>query len=103
MTWAADITDSMADLFEFAGEVAEYRPAGGDPVACHVFVRQASESEPAGFPSRLSQREYTLEARPDELGQTPAPGDVFAVGSKTWTLTPRILEDSGPIFRAVVE
>jgi len=103
VTFDADISAHLGVLFTFAGKVAEYRPAGGDPVACHVFVRQAEETEPAGFPSRVPQLGYTLEAQPDELGQTPAPGDVFVVGSDTWTITPRILEDSGEIFRAVVE
>lgn len=103
MTFDADIKTHLGVLFTFAGKVAEYRPVGGDPVACHVFVRTAAETEPAGFPSRVPQQETTLEVQPDELGQTPAPGDVFVVGSMTWTLTPRILEDSGEIFRAVVE
>jgi len=103
MTFDADIAAGLADAMAEAGEPATFRPVSGAPAACLVVVRQEAVEEPVGFSSRVSQLENTLEARPDELGREPASGDEFETASRTWTVTPRILENSGLIFRAVVE
>jgi|GEM_PF-3269315 len=103
MTFDADIKAGLADALAEAGELATFRPVSGSPVACLVVVRQEAVEEPVGFASRVSQLENTLEADPDELGQVPASGDEFETASRVWTVTPRILENSGLIFRAVVE
>jgi len=103
MTFDADIQAGVGDLMEFAGEPATFRPVSGAPVACFVVVRPELVEEPVGFASRVSQKETTLEVEPEKLGQVPSAGDEFETASRTWTVTPRILENSELIFKAVVE
>lgn len=105
MTFAADMLRAERSIKAKAGESALFYPGGlsGTPEACNVDLDTQAIDAPQGYPSSVSQLERTLEVVIPDLSRAPQAGDVFVVGTETVTLTPRVLENDGRIFRAVVK
>lgn len=100
-TFSELIESDTAGIFTMDGDDATFTPAGGVPVSCHVFVTKSVMLQPAGVETQVWQRGTTIEALVSELGGEPDRGDVFTVGSATYTVQ-AILENDGLVVKAVV-
>ena len=98
-----DILDFAGDaIFGAIGRAATYTPTGGSGVSLSVNVSRSTQYQVQGFESGAAGSEITVEALLDDIGQTPARGDTFLVGTTTYTVT-HVLETDGRFAKCAVK
>lgn len=95
-------TQALADIFNSPiGEDATFTPAGGTAVPCRVIVNRSVLLQPAGMEAQVIERGTTIEAILSVIGAEPNRGDVFTVGTETFTVG-SIERNDGVTVEAVV-
>jgi hypothetical protein len=78
---------ALQDIFNSPmGDDATFTPAGGVAIPCRVIVNRAVLLQPVGMDAQVYERGTTIEAILADIGAEPSRGDVFVVGSETFTV-----------------
>ncbi len=101
MSFESDITESLTDLFEFAGTGAVLARGGVD-TACHADVLRGVDLQPGGFSAQVSGDSVVIEFLLSEIITEPARGDTATVGTTVYTVE-SIVENDGFTVKAIVK
>lgn len=83
----AIIAAALQDLFSSPmGDDATFTPAGGVAISCRVIVNRSVLLQPAGMDAQVYERGTTIEVILADIGAEPIRGDVFVVGTETFTV-----------------
>jgi hypothetical protein len=100
MSFDADITNGLDDLFTFFGKDAILN-VGGLDVSCHVDVIYGVDLQPGGFTAQVSGDSTVIEFTLSEIITEPERGDTVTVGSSFYTIE-SIAENDGYTVKAIV-
>ena len=93
---------AIQDIFNSPlGEDAVFTPAGGVSISCRVIVNRSVLLQPAGMDTQVYERGTTIEAILADLDNEPNRGDVFVIGTETFTVQ-SIVSNDGDTVVAVV-
>jgi hypothetical protein len=83
----AIIAAALQDIFNsLVGDDATFTPAGGVAIPCRVIVNRSVLLQPAGMDAQVYERGTTIEVVLADIGAEPIRGDVFIVGTETFTV-----------------
>ncbi len=95
-------TAADAAFMPLIGEAATFTPAGGDAVACHVFIDFSVQLQPSGIEAQAWEQGTTIKALLSDITNEPNRGDVFTVDGVTYTVQ-AVLENDGLAVKVVVK
>lgn len=86
-TGADVFSNALSDIFASTIAVAAtFTPAGGSSIGCSVIVNRSVLLQPSGMDTQVYERGTTIEVQLSEIGAEPNRGDVFVVGTETFTV-----------------
>ncbi len=97
-----DLAESLADLFEAAGQDAILTRGGVDEVPCHVDIMRGVDLQPGDFNAQVSGNSIVIEFILSEIITEPDRGDTVSVGEAIYTVE-SIAENDEYVVRAVVK
>lgn len=98
----AVLNNALTDIFgSVLGEAATFTPSGGVAVSCRVLVNRNVLLQPDGMTVQVYEKGTTIEAMLSEILEEPNRGDVFTVGTETFTVQ-SIEQNDGYTVTAVV-
>lgn len=99
----AIIAAALQDIFNSPmGDDATFTPAGGVTIPdLRVIVNRSVLLQPAGMDAQVYERGTTIEVILADIGAEPIRGDVFVVGTETFTVQ-SIESNDGDTVVAVV-
>jgi hypothetical protein len=79
--------NALRDIFNSAlGEDATFSPVGGLSIGCSVIVNRSVLLQPSGMDAQVFERGTTIDVILADIGAEPNRGDVFTVGTETFTV-----------------
>ena len=102
MNMTDPFVQAVADIFNSViGDDATFTPAGGTAIDCRVIVERSVLMQPSSMDAQVYERGTTIEAQLAEIINEPNRGDIFTVGTKTFTVQ-SIEENDGITVKAIV-
>ncbi len=95
------LNQAGADILNIVGQDAVYQPAVGGAVDAKVELRKGVALQPEDFGGQVWQKGITIEALLSVLGQEPAKGETFTIGSDVYTVR-AVEETDGRFVKLVV-
>jgi len=101
MSFESEITDSLTDLFEFAG-IEAVLTRGAVDTDCHVDIIRGVALQPDGFAAQVSGDSIIIEFLLSEITTEPERGSTVTVESAVYTVD-STLENDGFTVKTIVK
>jgi len=98
----AIFNSALRDIFNSSiGDDAVYTPSGGVSIVCRVIIERDVLLQPNSMTAQVFEHGTTIEVILADIGMEPNRGDIFVVGTETFTVQ-SIEQNDGHTVKAVV-